>query len=89
MDHDSDLPMLPWHIHRSQTDMGQTHHHHGEPGPSTIKGINLLGNSVRGLDLLNWRKVYNALIIPVLTYGAQVWFTGIRQKGLIRILQVA
>jgi len=37
---------------------------------STIRGINIMGNTQRGLDLLNWRKVYNALVIPVLTYGA-------------------
>jgi hypothetical protein len=56
---------------------------------SNIWGINILGNSVRGLDFLNWRKVYNALIIPGLTYGAQVWYTGVKQKGLIQKLQVA
>jgi hypothetical protein len=56
---------------------------------STIRGVSLLGNSVRGLDFLNWRKVYNALIIPTLTYGAQVWYTGKRQKSLVHRLQVA
>jgi hypothetical protein len=56
---------------------------------STIRGINLLGNSVRGLDFLNWCKVYNALVIPTLTYGAQVWYTGIGQKGLLHKMQVA
>jgi hypothetical protein len=56
---------------------------------STIRGVSLLGNSVRGLDFLNWRKVYNALIIPTLTYGAQVWYTSKRQKGLVHQLQVA
>jgi hypothetical protein len=56
---------------------------------STIRGINLLGNSVCSLDFLNWRKVYNALVIPTLTYGAQVWYTGIGQKGLLQKMQVA
>jgi hypothetical protein len=56
---------------------------------STIRGINILGNTQRGLNLLNWRKVYNALVIPVLTYGAQVWYTGHNQKGLVHKLQVA
>jgi hypothetical protein len=37
---------------------------------SNIRGINILGNSIRGLDFLNWQKVYNALIILGLTYGA-------------------
>jgi len=56
---------------------------------STIRGISLLGNSIRGLDFLNWRKVYNALIIPTLTYGAQVWYTSKGQNSLIHCLQVA
>jgi hypothetical protein len=51
---------------------------------STIRGIGLLGNSIYGLDLLNWRKVYNALIIPTLTYGVPVWYTGTNQKSLIQ-----
>jgi len=52
----------------------------------TIRGVSLLGNSIRGLDFLNWRKVYNALIIPTLTYRAQVWYTSKRQKGLVHRL---
>jgi len=39
---------------------------------STIYRVNLLGNSVRGLDFLNWRRVYNTLVIPMLMYKAQV-----------------
>ena len=50
---------------------------------SNIRGVNLLGNSVQGLNFLNWWKVYNALIILGLTYGTQVWYTGINQKGLV------
>jgi len=56
---------------------------------STIHGISILCYSVRGLDLLNSLKVYNALVIPVLTYGATVWYTGIGQKGLVQRLQIA
>ena len=56
---------------------------------STINGISLLGNSVRGLDFLNWRKVYNALVVPILTYGVPAWFTGRNQKGLTQFLTVA
>ena len=39
---------------------------------STVQAINILGNSVRGLDLAGWRKIYHALILPVLTYGVKV-----------------
>jgi hypothetical protein len=56
---------------------------------STIRGISILGNTISGLDLLNWHKVYNALVIPILTYGAQVWHMGCNQKGLVHKLQVA
>jgi hypothetical protein len=56
---------------------------------SNVRGVNLLGNSVRGLNFLNWHKVYNALIIPGLTYGTQVWYTGVGQNGLVQQLQVA
>jgi len=56
---------------------------------STVRGIHLLGNSVRGLDFLNWRKVFNALVIPGMTYGAPIWYTGTGQKSLVQCLQVA
>ncbi len=54
---------------------------------STIQGISILGNSIRGLDFLNWCCVYNTLVVPILMYGAQVWYTGINQKGLITQMQ--
>jgi hypothetical protein len=50
---------------------------------SNIRGVNILSNSVHGLNFLNWRKVYNVLIILGLTYGTQVWYTGVKQKGLV------
>jgi len=56
---------------------------------STIHRISILSNSVQGLDFLNWHKVYNALVIPMLMYGAQVWYTSHHQKGLVHTLQVA
>jgi hypothetical protein len=37
---------------------------------------------------MNWRQVYNALIIPTLTYRAQVWYTGVQQKRLLSHLQI-
>jgi hypothetical protein len=56
---------------------------------STIRRISILGNSIRGLDFMNWQRVYNALVIPTLTYSAQVWYTGYRQKGLTDRMQIA
>ena len=56
---------------------------------STIRGLSILGNSIRGLDLLHWKQVYLMYVIPILTYGAEVWYTGHRQKHLVNTLQVA
>jgi hypothetical protein len=53
---------------------------------ATIKSLQLLGNSVRGLDHTRWRLAYNAICLPVLTYGCQLWFTG-KQVGLVKKLQ--
>ena len=56
---------------------------------STIRGLSILGNSIRGLDLVHWKQVYLMYVIPILTYGAPVWYTGVSQKGLINTLQIA
>lgn len=53
---------------------------------ATLKALQLLGNSVRGLDQARWRLAYNAICLPVLTYGCQLWFTG-KQVILVRKLQ--
>jgi Reverse transcriptase (RNA-dependent DNA polymerase) len=52
---------------------------------STLKALQLLGNSVRGLDHGSWRLAYNAICIPTLTYGAPIWFKN--QQKHIKALQ--
>src|SRR5258708_29304779 len=52
-----------------------------------MKALQLLGNSIHGLDFAQWRLAYNAICLPVLTYGCQLWYTG-KQKGLVKMLQV-
>jgi hypothetical protein len=54
---------------------------------ASIKALQLLGNSVQGLDHAKWRLVYNMVCLPVLTYGSQLWFTG-KQKTLVKKLQM-
>src|SRR5258708_38588728 len=54
---------------------------------ASIKALQLLGNSVRGLDQGRWRLAYNAICLPVLTYGCQLWYTG-KQIMLVKKLQV-
>jgi Reverse transcriptase (RNA-dependent DNA polymerase) len=53
---------------------------------ATIKVLQLLGNSVRGLKHTKWRLVYNAICLPVLTYSCRLWYTG-KQQGLVKQLQ--
>jgi Reverse transcriptase (RNA-dependent DNA polymerase) len=56
---------------------------------STVKALGILGNSAWGFSLVQWQKLFQALLVPVLTYSAQVWFTDWHQSGLIKILQTA
>jgi hypothetical protein len=56
---------------------------------STVKALGILGNSAQGFSLVRWWKLFQALLVPVLTYGAQVWFTDWHQTGLLKILQMA
>ena len=56
---------------------------------STVHALGVLGNSIRGLSFASWRKVFHAIVIPVLLYGASLWYTGRQQKSLTDPLQVA
>ena len=53
---------------------------------ATLKALQLLGNSVRGLEQASWRLAYNAICLPVLTYGCQLWYMG-KQVTLVKKLQ--
>ncbi|KAG2741477.1 hypothetical protein P692DRAFT_20667194, partial [Suillus brevipes Sb2] len=44
---------------------------------STISGLRILANSVRGLSVLNARLLYKTVVLPVLTFASPVWFTGV------------
>jgi hypothetical protein len=54
---------------------------------ASLKALQLLGNSVRGLDQARWRLAYNAICLPVLMYGCQLWYTG-KQITLVKKLQI-
>ena len=41
---------------------------------ASIKALQVLGNTIRGLSMANWRLVMNAVCLPVLTYGCQLWY---------------
>ena len=41
---------------------------------ASIKALSVLGNTICGLSMANWRLVMNAVCLPVLTYGCQLWY---------------
>ena len=56
---------------------------------SSLWALCVLGNSIHGLSLVSWRRIVVAIILPILTYGAEVWFTDCHQASFVDTLQVA
>ena len=54
---------------------------------ASLKALQVLSNSIQGLSLANWRLVLNAVCLPVLSYGCQLWYLTGAAKGLINMLQ--
>ncbi|GJE98412.1 hypothetical protein PsYK624_146420 [Phanerochaete sordida] len=42
---------------------------------STVAALRMLGNSVRGLSPISKRKLYISNVLPLMLYGAQLWWT--------------
>jgi hypothetical protein len=53
---------------------------------STTAGLCMLANTIRGLDIANARILYKIVVLLVLTFGAEIWFTGRKQKTLVDTL---
>jgi ribonuclease HI len=51
---------------------------------SIVAGLRLLANTVRGISLANARLLYKTVVLPVLLFASPVWYTGVKQKGLIQ-----
>lgn len=41
---------------------------------STVNALRMLGNSIRGFNPVNKRRLYVSNVLPVMTYGAQLWW---------------
>jgi hypothetical protein len=54
---------------------------------ASIKALQVLGNTIRGLSMANWRLVLNAVCLPVLAYGSQLWYLSGASKGHIQMTQ--
>ena len=55
---------------------------------ASLRALSVCGNTERGLCLANWHLVYNAMCLPVLSYGCQLWWTSPKWKCLLNMLQV-
>src|SRR6266404_4902438 len=56
---------------------------------ASLWAVKVLGNSIRGLNLANWRLLYNAITLPTLLYGSQLWWAVPRKTTLINTLCTA
>jgi hypothetical protein len=54
---------------------------------ASIKALQILGSTHRGLSMANWRLVFNAVCLPVLSYGCTLWFKRKRNLGLTKMVQ--
>jgi hypothetical protein len=53
---------------------------------ASIKALQVLGNTIRSLSMANWRIVLNAVCLPAMTWGVQLWYHTGGAKGLIAML---
>ena len=56
---------------------------------ASLWAVKILGNSIRGLHLADWRLLYHAIALPMLSYGSQLWWATPKKKTLINILRTA
>jgi hypothetical protein len=54
---------------------------------TSIKALQVLGNSICSLSMANWCLVLNTVCLPVMTWGCQLWYWEKGSKGLINMLQ--
>ena len=66
-------------------------------GASALLALSLLGNTTRGMTSSHLRILYLGCVIPILTWGAELWYSGINDttrlarlerveyKGLLRV----
>ena len=54
---------------------------------TSLKALQVLGNTHCGLSMANWRLVFNAICLLVLSYGCQLWANSRKYKTLIKTIQ--
>ena len=80
-----DTPLQPVPVLRHlgfYLDQRLTFRHHvrfyGSRAASTAQSLLMLGNSVRGMPPMQRRRLYQSCVLPLMTYGCQLWY---RRKG--------
>jgi hypothetical protein len=54
---------------------------------ASLKVLQVLGNTIRGLSMANWRLILNVVCLPVLAYGSQLWYLTGAAKSLLNMVQ--
>ena len=54
---------------------------------ASVKALTVLGNTIQGLSMANWRLILNVVCLLVLTYSCQLWY---RQdsKGVHKLINI-
>src|ERR1700744_1297075 len=55
---------------------------------ASLKALQTLGNIQCGLSMVNWHLIFNAVCLPTLSYGCQLWMGCCKTVGLIKKIQV-
>ena len=53
---------------------------------SILDALGLTAGLTWGMSLIAGRRLYTAIVQPVITYGAIVWYTSITIKGYYKIV---
>ena len=56
---------------------------------ASLRAVKVLGNSIQGLNLADWRLLYHVIALPTLSYGSQLWWAAPKKQTLINILRTA
>lgn len=54
---------------------------------AAFQGLSRLASTQKGLSFRATRQLYVACVTTIADYGAQLWFTGHRQQGLLKLFQ--
>ncbi|SRR6266702_4701136 len=57
-------------------------------GCASLKALQMLSNSQRGISTASWQLVFNVVCLPVLMYGCQLWANSTKYKTLVKQIQL-